>query len=46
METVGAERPFGRAALRVEKAGGNGTLPWTLPLHREEAITLIGVALG
>ncbi|MGW4995593.1 site-specific integrase [Streptomyces mirabilis] len=43
LKTVGAERPFARAAAHVEKADGNGTLPWTLPLHREEATTLIGV---
>ncbi|MFD4627309.1 hypothetical protein [Streptomyces sp. NPDC058475] len=43
LKTVGAERPFGRAATHVEKSDGNGALPWTLPLHREEAIALIGV---
>ncbi|MGP3941878.1 site-specific integrase [Streptomyces sp. 6N106] len=43
LKVVGAERPFGRAAAQIEKADGNGTLPWTLPLHREEATTLIGV---
>lgn len=43
LRIVGAERPFGRAAAPVERADGRATVPWTCPLHREEALTLIGV---
>jgi integrase len=43
LHAVGAEPPFGRAAAHVERADGAGAVPWTLPLHREEAANLIGV---
>ncbi|MFE5095290.1 hypothetical protein ACFRCI_34275 [Streptomyces sp. NPDC056638] len=43
LKVVGAERPFGRAAALVERADGHDAVPWTRPLHREEALTLIGV---
>jgi len=40
---VGAEKVFGRAAVHVARADGNQTTAWTLPLHRMEAVALIGV---
>ncbi len=43
LKAVGAQRPFARAAVQIERADGQGTVPWTLPLHREHATTLIGV---
>jgi hypothetical protein len=43
LKAVGAERPFGRAAAWVERADGQGAVPWTLPLHREQATSLVGI---
>jgi hypothetical protein len=40
---VGAARPFGRAAGTVLRADGQDAVPWTIPLHRDEAEGLIGV---
>jgi len=40
---VGAEKVFGRAAAHAARADGNGTTAWTLPLHRLEAVALVGV---
>jgi hypothetical protein len=40
---VGAEKYFGRAAAVVEDAAGDGVLPWTVPLHRLQAIALVGI---
>jgi hypothetical protein len=43
LEIVGAEKSFGRDADVIERADSQGTVPWTLPLHKEEAIALIGI---
>jgi len=43
VNTVGAGRRFARAAAEVPAADGSGMLPWTLPLHRSEAVALVGV---
>jgi hypothetical protein len=43
LKAVGAQPPFARAAVHVERADGDATVAWTLPLHREQATTLIGV---
>ncbi len=43
LAVVGAEKAFGRAAVQIARADGNGTTAWTLPLHRQEALALIGV---
>jgi hypothetical protein len=42
LKAVGAEKPFGRNATIIERADGKGTVPWTLPLHKEQAVSLIG----
>jgi integrase len=43
LRIVGTERPFGRAAACVPAAGDGNPVPWTRPLHREEAASLIMV---
>lgn len=43
LRIVGAEKPFARYPDSVESADGGATLPWTLPLHRLEAIAVVGV---
>lgn len=40
---VGAEKPFGRSSPAVDRADGEGTVPWTLPLDRLEAVALTGI---
>ncbi|MGH3521226.1 MAG: site-specific integrase [Mycobacterium sp.] len=40
---VGAEKCFARNAVSVEGAAGEGALPWTLPLHRPQALALVGI---
>ncbi|WP_427007236.1 hypothetical protein [Pseudarthrobacter sp. H2] len=40
--SVGVEKVFGRDAADTPAADGSGTLPWTLPLHRSQAVALIG----
>jgi hypothetical protein len=42
LQIVGAEPMFGRQARVVDRADGQGAVPWTLPLHKEEATSLIG----
>ena len=42
LKIVGAEPIFGRQAPLVDRADGQGAVPWTLPLHKEEAASLIG----
>ena len=44
LNTVGVEKIFGRNAAQVPTADGATLLPWTLPLHRSEAVALIGIA--
>ena len=43
LSAVGAEKCFGRGARSVERANGEGTLAWTLPLHRLQAVALVGI---
>jgi hypothetical protein len=40
---VGAEKYFARDATSVERADGGGMLPWTPPLHRSQAVALVGI---
>jgi hypothetical protein len=39
---VGAEKCFGRGAAAVDHAGGDSVVSWTMPLHRLQAIALVG----
>ncbi len=43
LAAVGAEKPLGRDAAAVDRAAGDGTVPWTAPLDRLEAIALVGI---
>ena len=43
LRIVGAERSFGRMAAAVPRADGQGSVPWTLTLHRWQAVALVGV---
>jgi integrase len=43
LSAVGAEKPFGRSAPAVDRADGEGAIPWTLPLDRLEAVALTGI---
>ncbi|HSZ28355.1 MAG TPA: hypothetical protein VK784_01195, partial [Pseudonocardiaceae bacterium] len=43
LRVVGAEKPFGRNVTTVDHAGGQGVLPWTLPLDRLQAVALVGI---
>lgn len=43
LKTVGVEREFGRNAVAVTAVDGNVTMPWTLPLHRQQAVALVGI---
>jgi hypothetical protein len=43
LQAVGTDRPWARAAAGVARADGQGSLPWTSPLHRFEADALIGI---
>ena len=43
LAVVGAEKPFGRNAVSVDRADGGGTLAWTLPLDRLQAVALVGI---
>lgn len=43
LRTVGAEKFFAHNAVVVDRPDSDGQLPWTLPLHRLEAIALVGV---
>ena len=43
LNTVGVEKIFGRDAAEAPTADGATLLPWTLPLHRSEAVALIGI---
>ena len=40
---VGVGRRFTRNAAEIPASDGSGMLPWTLPLHRSEAVALVGV---
>ena len=43
LAAVGAEKPFGRNATTIGRADGEGTIPWTAPLDRLEAVALAGI---
>jgi hypothetical protein len=43
LNIVGAEKPFGRNAVAVDRADNDGTTPWTLPLDRLQAVALVGI---
>ncbi len=43
LNAVGAEKPFGRDAAPTGRADGEGTIPWTPPLDRLEAVALVGI---
>ncbi|WP_198540070.1 site-specific integrase [Streptomyces sp. CT34] len=43
LAVVGVERAFGRDAAEVKAADGTSSLPWTLALHRLEAVALVGI---
>ncbi|MEV6228040.1 hypothetical protein AB0L88_09250 [Saccharopolyspora shandongensis] len=40
---VGAAREFGRSAAQVQTADGEESVPWMLPLHRLQAVALVGI---
>ena len=40
---AGVAKPFGRDARAVPRADGQDEMPWTVPLHRDEAEGLIGI---
>jgi len=42
VESVGVEKMFARNAVHVTTAD-KGTAPWTLPLHRSEAVGMVGI---
>ena len=44
LHTVGVEKIFVRNAAEAPTADDSNLLPWTLPLHRSEAVALIGIA--
>ncbi|WP_006247232.1 site-specific integrase [Mycolicibacterium tusciae] len=43
LHTVGVEKVFARNAAQAPTADDSALLPWTLPLHRSEAVALIGI---
>ena len=43
LNVVGAEKPFGRNAVAVGRADGEGAGAWTLPLDRSQAVALAGI---
>jgi integrase len=43
LSVVGAEKAFARNGVLIERADEQGSLPWSLPLHRLEAVALVGV---
>ena len=44
VDAVGVEKIFGRNAIAAPAAdGSDDMLPWTLPLHRSQAVALVGV---
>ena len=40
---AGVAKPFSRDAGTVPRAGGQDAVPWTIPLHRDEAEGLVGI---
>ena len=43
VNAVGVNHRFARNAAEVPAADGSGMLPWTPPLHRSQAVALIGI---
>jgi integrase len=43
LRAAGTDRSWARAAASVPRADGQGSLPWTAPMHRFEADALIGI---
>jgi len=43
VRSVGVEKMFARNAAQIPAADGSGPTPWTLPLHRTEAVGLVGI---
>jgi hypothetical protein len=43
VRSVGVEKTFARNAAHVPAADGSGPTPWTMPLHRSEAVGLVGI---
>lgn len=43
VESVGVEKVFARNATAAPAADGSGELSWTLPLHRTQAVGLVGI---
>ena len=41
--SAGVQKTFARNAAEAPAADGRSTLPWTLPLHRSQAVALVGV---
>jgi integrase len=43
LQAVGAERRFARSGGLVERADGQGPLLWSPPLHRLQAVAVVGI---
>jgi hypothetical protein len=43
LRVVGAEKVYGRNPAHVDRADGQGSVPWTLSLHRLQAVALVAV---
>ncbi|WP_328333073.1 site-specific integrase [Streptomyces sp. NBC_00455] len=43
LAVVGVEKVFARDAAEIKAADGTSSMPWTLPLHRLEAVALVGI---
>jgi hypothetical protein len=43
VKSVGVQKMFARDAADAPTADGRGPAPWTLPLHRSEAVGLVGI---
>ena len=41
--SAGVQKTFARNAAEAPAADGSSTLPWTLPLHRSQAVALVGI---
>jgi len=43
LRIVGAQRPFGRDGADIDRAAGDGSVAWTVPLDRIQAVALVGI---
>jgi len=43
LSIVGAQKPFGRDAAAIDRADGDGSAGWTVPLDRMQAVALVGI---